>query len=300
MNDLNRMRKLAGILTEGVMSIPRLGESEAEMQTAATNGVNSADAEFDASQSMSIDEMFDTVNEGAFKEVIQQMSQRLSDLMDSFVDPAQAVDMIQQELLELGHSDDDIEQILTAVDASMNSEDEGDDQDDTCRTCDGTGIGRYGDPDTSRCSSCGGSGVTQGEGDMDDFNEPDEYDRDDEMYEEAKPLDKRTATALQKKVADQKWKKHQEDDKNEKNQGAPKQPASVDEAFDLNNGYDELHFATPGDFFPDGADSPVISATGAAGARQGDNPEQKKIAVAETHKELVYNYRNFLKESSKK
>ena len=74
----------------------------------------------------------------------------------------------------------------------------------------------------------------------------------------------------------------------------------VDEAFDLNNGYDDIQFMKPGDFFPDGADSPVTATTGAAGAKQGDNPEQKKMAVAETHKELVYNYRKFLKESSKK
>ena len=74
----------------------------------------------------------------------------------------------------------------------------------------------------------------------------------------------------------------------------------VDEAFDLNNGYDDIQFMKAGDFFPDGADSPVTASTGAAGAKQGDNPEQKKMAVAETHKELVYNYRKFLKESSKR
>ena len=31
-------------------------------------------------------------------------------------------------------------------------------EDDTCTTCAGTGIGQSGDPDTSRCSPCGGSG----------------------------------------------------------------------------------------------------------------------------------------------
>jgi hypothetical protein len=75
---------------------------------------------------------------------------------------------------------------------------------------------------------------------------------------------------------------------------------AVEEAFDLNNGYDDIEFMNPGDFFPDGADSPVTAATGPSGARQGDNDEQKKMAVAETHKELVYNYRKFLKESAKK
>lgn len=67
---------------------------------------------------------------------------------------------------------------------------------------------------------------------------------------------------------------------------------------DLNNGYRDVEVANGQDFFPNGADSPVVSATGPSGARQGDNPEQKKMQVAETHKELVYAYRNFLKESA--
>lgn len=67
---------------------------------------------------------------------------------------------------------------------------------------------------------------------------------------------------------------------------------------DLNNGYRDVEIANGQDFFPNGADSPVVNATGPSGARQGDNPEQKKMQVAETHKELVYAYRNFLKESA--
>ena len=68
---------------------------------------------------------------------------------------------------------------------------------------------------------------------------------------------------------------------------------------DLNNGYDDINVASGNDFFPDGADSPVVKATGPSGARQGDNPEQKKMQIAEVHKELVYSYRSFLKESKK-
>jgi hypothetical protein len=67
---------------------------------------------------------------------------------------------------------------------------------------------------------------------------------------------------------------------------------------DLNNGYDDVHYVTGGDYFPNGADGPVVKAVGPSGARQGDNPEQKKMQVAETHKELVYSYRNYLKESA--
>lgn len=70
-----------------------------------------------------------------------------------------------------------------------------------------------------------------------------------------------------------------------------------EEAVDLNNGYGEINNANGDDFFPDGADSPVTKTVGPSGARQGDNPEQKKMEVNEVHKELVYGYRNYLKES---
>ena len=68
---------------------------------------------------------------------------------------------------------------------------------------------------------------------------------------------------------------------------------------DLNNGYDTEQCADGSDFFPNGADGPVVKAVGPSGARHGDNPEQKYMQVAEVHKELVYGYRKYLKESSK-
>lgn len=68
----------------------------------------------------------------------------------------------------------------------------------------------------------------------------------------------------------------------------------VDE--DLNNGYDDVQYANGQDYFPNGADGPVVKATGPSGARQGDNPEQKKMQIDELHKELVYGYRKYLKE----
>lgn len=71
---------------------------------------------------------------------------------------------------------------------------------------------------------------------------------------------------------------------------------SLEEAYDLNNGYYDRHYANKDDYFPDGADSPVVDAVGPSGARQGDNPEQKKMQVNELHREMVYNYRKFLKE----
>jgi len=71
-----------------------------------------------------------------------------------------------------------------------------------------------------------------------------------------------------------------------------------EEALDLNNGYDDVNNASGNDFFPNGADSPVVRKVGPSGARQGDNPEQKKMQVAEVHKELVYGYRNYLNEAA--
>lgn len=67
---------------------------------------------------------------------------------------------------------------------------------------------------------------------------------------------------------------------------------------DIQNGYNDINHANGSDFFPNGADGPVVRTTGPSGARHGDNPEQKRMQVAEVHKELVYGYRNFLKESA--
>lgn len=74
----------------------------------------------------------------------------------------------------------------------------------------------------------------------------------------------------------------------------------MNEAFDLNNGYNDSEYIDASDYFPNGADGSVTSKTGPSGARHGDNPEQKAIAVKETHKELVYSYRKYLKESAYK
>ena len=49
--NLQRMQKLAGIkLTEGVMAVPGLGESESSIQAAGTIGRDNAYASFDAAQ----------------------------------------------------------------------------------------------------------------------------------------------------------------------------------------------------------------------------------------------------------
>ena len=195
---------------------------------------------------------------------IESAIESLEELLNKGTDPVQAIDSVVSMLQSDGYEEADIAQMLTAMNdhlANMDNDDEG----GICPACNGSGEGMY---DGSSCHSCGGSGVERGERDYDDFDEPEDrgYDPADDIYEEA-----------------------EEEDKEE-----------VDEAFDLNNGYDDIKFMNPGDFFPDGADSPVTSHTGPSGARMGDNPEQKKMEVAEAHKELVYNYRKFLKESAKK
>lgn len=68
----------------------------------------------------------------------------------------------------------------------------------------------------------------------------------------------------------------------------------------LHNGYGDTEYANGADYFPNGADAPVTTDVGPSGAKQGDNPEQKKMQVSEVHSELVYGYRKYLKESAKK
>ncbi|MFI5405757.1 MAG: hypothetical protein ACHQ1D_04505 [Nitrososphaerales archaeon] len=71
---------------------------------------------------------------------------------------------------------------------------------------------------------------------------------------------------------------------------------------DLQNGYNDQYYASGNDYFPNGADGPVVRSVGPSGARHGDNPEQKymKTEIEEVHKELVYGYRSFLKEAKSK
>lgn len=419
MSDLNRIKQLAGILTESAMAVPGIDEmmdhnetdtfeSEADMQTVATNGVNNADAEFDAAQpqvteeydhvgfikqsiadnhpvAMSDDQLkkkvgietgygkdprFDEYFKKAFDSfygldihwgdadneddgytdytmrqgemgnpdkmfnnesmmenselegIIQQSTDRLSDMLNSFVNYSQAVNTLVQELQGAGHSKENIEEILNGVNAwfdeggaDATNDNEGDGH---CHTCDGTGEGQY---DGARCSACGGSGVLHSH-DSEDFNEPNDFDeRMEEGIELGDPslgmpayyiINGHTSAvsagpfnSYGEAISSSEAKRlimggsHVIEYGMEDEDGQFT-PADINESFDLNNGYDDIKFMNPGDFFPDGADSPVTSATGPSGALQGDNDEQKKMAVAEAHKELVYNYRKFLKESSKK
>ena len=297
MSDLNRIRHLAGILTEGVVSVPGMGKQEQPNEVDgmfdkdsndwAANAAEQHDnqdvgSEFDpklGEGDMEECAQADMLEEGALKEVIQQKIQRARELQDSMVDPEEASDIIAAELEQEGFEAQEILNIIDAVAEELEGSDE-DEDDGHCHTCNGTGIGQHGDPDTSRCSSCGGSGVLRGGSDYDDYDPP-EYDPDDDYMG---PLEE----------ADEQDPQQQIDDESELNED------ELEEAYDLNNGYEDVKYSKGSDYFPTGADSPVTSHTGPSGARQGDNPEQKRMEVAEAHKELVYNYRKFLKESASK
>jgi hypothetical protein len=348
MSDLNRIRALAGILTESVMDVPSLGNSASvpagidemfgDVDETAPPGMEDMVMDLKKEYPGEPEKAFATawsiynkkngkdesmMEDGALDSIIQQSADRLADMLDSFVDYNKAVDTLTQELQGAGHSAENIEEILNGVnnwfkdEASPETADDNED-DGYCHTCDGTGEGQY---DGTRCSACGGSGVLHSN-DPEDFDDPDSgFDDMDEGIElgdsslgmpayyiinghtnavSAGPFNsysdaicsddaKRWITAGSHIIE-----YGMEDDDGQFT------PADINESLDLNNGYDDIKFMNPGDFFPDGADSPVTSATGTPGAKQGDNPEQKKMAVAETHKELVYNYRKFLKESAKK
>lgn len=285
-----RMRKLSGILTESVMAAPGVGN------TSTTPG---------------IDEMFDNMYEKAppgMEDVVMNLKKEypgepskafstawsiynkkhaetdessmdesyhtpeehskialmaFGDLQSEGYSPEEAVEEFVRAFKEDNFSDEEIAHMLSVIQQHIESGEGAEDEPGLCTACNGSGEGQY---DGSSCRVCGGSGEEQGDVEDDgDYSDPnDDWQGDNEIME---------------------------DEASEE---------QVDEAFDLNNGYEDITFMKPGDFFPDGADSPVVSHTGPSGARMGDNPEQKKMEVTEAHRELVYNYRKFLKESFKK
>lgn len=224
-------------LMEGVMAVPGVGldeksksEKQARFMAAAAHdpafakrtGMDSSVAkEFnkaDTGTEQLSKAMQHKESAGMYENVeTSQWISRFNDLINSYVDPQEALDVIARELDEYGVEADEIDHIMQAV--------------------------------------------------THDFEQQYQDDRtEDEKHSAEMPPDD--------------YYDHE-----------------VEEAFDLNNGYDDINDASGDDYFPDGFDSPVVRDIG-GNAKQGDNPEQKRVAVAEVHKELVYSYRNFLQESS--
>ena len=343
MNELDRMRKLAGILTESVMAVPGVGQSMDEKAPPGMEDmVMNLKKEYPGHEEKAFATAWSIYNKkhGKAEESsmmedspldleIQSAIEMFNDLEHNGYGPEEIVSTIEQSFRDDGFEDADIARVMSAIQQHIESDEEPE-EGGICPACNGSGEGRY---DGSSCSSCGGSGEERSERDSDDFNEPDEYDPDDAYMgplEEAMPIDQsKLDDALDSLIrvmnsgaddaeSESAWiaKTHnvpaealahayaqykaEEIGRSGMMEEVEEEAEEVDEAFDLNNGYDDIRYMKAGDFFPDGADSPVVSSTGASGARQGDNDEQKKMAVAETHKELVYNYRKFLKESAKK
>jgi hypothetical protein len=291
------MRQLLNLM-EGVMAVPgmgKIGGSESDMQTAGTVGRNAAYAEFDSAQQPVTEKappgMEDVVmklkkeypndhskafatawsiynkkhgkaEEGCSMEesvpavdscqqtnpatadvacameesvsdlIYDQQYSRFSDLMNSYVEPQEAFDVISREMSEQGIEGEEHDAIMQRLESDFF-------------------------PDDSA---------------FDMMNGPDDFSDDAEALASAghgSDEDYGSASDME-----------------------------FEEAFDMQNGYNDVDNANGNDFFPNGADGPVVRAVGPSGARQGDNPEQKKMQVAEVHKELVYGYRNFLKESA--
>ena len=78
------------------------------------------------------------------------------------------------ELVANGMDSDDAE---VEVDNILDEEDAEEEEDNSCPQCDGTGIGQFGDPDTSRCSACNGKGIVQDKSeDYDDYEPEDDIE----------------------------------------------------------------------------------------------------------------------------
>ena len=281
MNDLDRIRKLAGIssvLTEGEITTSNI---DSPMDEKAPPGMEDTVMNLKKEYPGHPEKAFATAwsiynkkhnktEDVAVIETVDNIDiisaiETLEELLTDGTDPGQAIDSVISMLRAEEYAEDDIAQMLTAMSNHLNNMDN--DEDGICPTCNGSGEGMH---DGTTCSSCGGSGEVGPGGDPDDFDEPDYYPEDD------------WAGDLEEGV------EHSAEDE------------EMSESFDLNNGYNDIDYTDGTDYFPDGADSPVTSHAGPSGARMGDNPEQKKMEVAEAHKELVYNYRKFLKESAKK
>lgn len=280
MNELDRMRHLAGMISEKSTS-----EKQARFMAAAAHDPKFADKvgmdtsvakEFNAADT-GTDQLSNAMKhreeescmaeEGSDSDVVAQKMERLAQMSAGMMDQEEALVAISRELSDEGYDNDEIMQIMDALETQLhsdhereeflNGDEESEDENEICVSCNGSGEGQY---DGTRCSSCGGSGVDRSGQDDDDFDIPDEDDGDDYI--------------------------------------GPFEEVSMEE--DLNNGYEDIHYAKGSDYFPDGADGPTSRKAGPAAAKAGNNPQAQAMEVRETHKELVYNYRQFIKESANK
>jgi hypothetical protein len=340
-------------------------EDESDMQTAGTVGRNQDYAEFDASQTPAtegivlsepdldadgneVDESVPAVDscqqsnaanadeacameEGVSDLVYNQQHSRFSDLMNSYVEPQEAFDVISREMSEQGIDGEEHDAVMQRLESDFFPDDSAFDMNDTDEPGDGM-TDAEADADTLASA---GWGTDEDYGDFggnDEFEEGSNNDKRPNMIdpEEVKAMISLPHDAAKTRAQEILASTRTSDEKKAylarqinasrntmavikllydmilKGEGHGVQGSAysrkfdnaMEEAFNLQNGYDDINDASGNDYFPNGADSPVVKATGPSGARQGDNPEQKKMQVAEVHKELVYGYRDFLKESA--
>lgn len=310
-------------------------EDESDMQTAGTVGRNQDYAEFDSEQGMATESVPAVLScnqdnpenadaacamEDVDSETCQNAKSRFWEMVSAFVEPDVALNRVEEELREMGVSEEEIQEIGSdlldeyGVDESMGSHDMSDDADALASAghdSDEDYGGNYGDEGPDEVYE-----ARPGDIDTDEVRAiaslPHEAAKaraqeilaasrtgDNKKSYLARQIDiSRSTMAVVKLLYDMILKG--EGHGVQGSSYSKKFDNAVEEAFNLQNGYDEEHDAKGIDYFPTGADGPVVDKTGASGARQGDNPEQKKMQVTEVHKELVYSYRAFLKESDQK
>jgi len=319
MNDLDRMKKLAGILTDGVTAVPGLNEKSKSEKQARFMAAAAHDPSFAKRVGIKQDvaKEFNKADTGT-KLLKKAMSERI-ELGDESADEPGWFIVRADGFIGAGPYQSEQEAHSDSQRLHWFNSANGD---DFAFGHDVDGKFVYDDSGEEATDISGVDGENLGSGGMDEFeldNTNDPYGIDDpapmESTADAEITDDMVRAAYQARheaFVSNAPNKYQLADyasmlankfaqqQSVKNHGKGFDPMSGNLLpEDINNGYDDIEVADGQDFFPNGADSPVVKKVGPSGARQGDNPEQKKMQVAETHKELVYNYRKFLKESSK-
>jgi hypothetical protein len=327
---MKNMREMISLM-EGVMAIPgltQIKENESDMQTAATASDNEADANFDAAQEVeesvpavascqqtnpATADVACAMEESVSDLIYDQQYSRFSDLMNSFVEPQEAFDVLSREMAEQGIEGEEHDAIMQRLESDFFPDDSAFDM--------MNGPDDFSDDAEALASAGHGSDEDYGEFPMDEARASDINPEEvkslatmqvDAAKARAHEIIAASTTGDSKKsyLANQINRARSAMDVASlmynmilAGEGNAVQGSHYGKKFnsmeeDINNGYDDVNVASGNDFFPNGADSPVVRAVGPSGARQGDNPEQKRMQVAEVHKELVYGYRNFLKESA--
>ena len=237
------------------------------------------------------------MEECEISEIANQAMMRFHELMDSFVEPEEAFEIVIRELKDRGIATDaDIADSRNAILAMH-----GGDQEEPA--------GSFDMSDDAEALASAGFGSDEDYGSFGDNEFEEDAGIDGLFDEEISQPDNTLDYALKSLIDAMQTSQDPEGEISWVAKTHNVSPQALSQAWqeysahgamdeDLNNGYDDINDASGNDYFPSGADSSVVRATGASGARQGDNPEQKKMQVAEVHKELVYGYRNYLRETT--